>query len=44
MMNKYSVTKQIIEKDEEKILKINNFCKINNLTIKNFMRIIDGLV
>ena len=44
MLNCYSVSKQIIEKDEEKNLKINAFCKANSLTIKNFMRIVDGLV
>jgi hypothetical protein len=40
----YSVSKQIIEKDEEKNMKITQFCRTNSLTQKNFMRIIDGLV
>jgi hypothetical protein len=40
MLNCYSISKQIIEKDEEKNLKINNFCKVNCVTVKNFMRII----
>lgn len=44
LMTNYSVSKQIIEKDEEKNIKINNFCKTNFLTQRNFMKIIDGLV
>ena len=44
ILTNYSVSKQIIEKDEEKNIKINNFCKTNAISQKNFMRIIDGLV
>lgn len=44
MLTNYSVSKQIIEKDEEKNIKINQFCRNNSISQKNFSRIVDGLV
>ncbi len=44
MLTNYSVSKQIIEKDEEKNIRISQFCRTNSLTQRNFMRIIDGLM
>lgn len=44
MLINYSVSKQIIEKDEEKNIKINQFCRNNSITQRNFNRVIDGLV
>lgn len=43
-MDMYSVSKMFAEKNEEKVIRINWFCKNNDITLKCFQRIVNGLV
>ena len=42
-MNSYTISKQYAEKDEEKVLKINSFCKQHEISNKLFGKIIEAL-
>jgi hypothetical protein len=39
----YSVSKNYVEKNEEKVIRINWFCKTYDIGIKQFKKVIDGL-
>lgn len=41
--DRYSVRKDYIEKDEEKVIRINWFCKNYDVSLKAFKKVIDGL-
>lgn len=39
----YTISKQYAEKDEEKVLRVNNFCKKYEISPKLFTKIIEAL-
>lgn len=39
----YSVSKEFTAKDEEKVIRINWFCKTYEITYKNFKKVVDAL-
>lgn len=39
----YSVSKNYVEKNEEKVIRINWFCRTYDVGIKNFKKVIDAL-
>ena len=41
LLSCYSVTKQAIQKNEEKVLRINTFCRTNNVTLKSLYQILE---
>lgn len=43
LLEMYSVTKNYVEKNEEKVIRINWFCKNYDIGIKPFKKVIDGL-
>ena len=43
LFERYSVAKKYAEKDEEKVIRINWFCKNFDISLRTFKRVIDAL-